>query len=597
MKNIRIYCCVLILLYACDVLDKEPLDVISGAAVWGDKALMNAHLTNAYVKMYILDNETPEHFEDPANGQHNSVIWNGPFAINELSDESRRGNFIHGSSNAKFFGITSGGGVLEWWEKAYVVNRILNEFIEEVPKTNVDEDYKKVRVAEARFLRAYNYFAMVKRYGGVPIITRAQSIGDPEEELFRKRDSEEDVYDFVIQELEEIADDLPGRAGTELGRPSRMAAWALLSRVALYAGSIAQYGTPQLNGLLGINESPSLYYQKAFDAAEKVINSGEYGLLDAGTDKVQNFKNIFLTKNTIEDIWFKQHNTLDPRRGGNAWSWDFFQCPKPHSWNSGNQNAPYLETAEWFEYIDGRPGTLDRNMIRNTRFTNSYVDLWEGKDPRFYATLYTQGTQWKGTTVDYQYGMLIPTGEILFSGSYEGELVQGTARNMAVTSFGVMKYLDESHDNMTGIMATSDTDFKLIRYAEVLLNYAEAGFELGKTAESLAAVNLIRKRAGIQELSTIDRQRIRDERKVELAFEGHRYWDLRRWRIARDVLTVNRTGFLFFLVYETREYIIQVLDKVDGTTDPIFLEHNYYFPITHARIGNNPNLVENPGYE
>ena len=159
----------------------------------------------------------------------------------------------------------------------------------------------------------------------------------------------------------------------------------------------------------------------------------------------------------------------------------------------------------------------------------------------------------------------------------------------------MIKYLDETHDN-TGERATSSTDYILFRYGEVLLNYAEAAFELGKTTDALDAINKIRSRAGIAALSTVNREQIRHERKVELAFEGHRYWDLRRWRIAKDVIPVNRSGLRYILGYNTRKYQVKVLENYDGVTPPVFENRNYYFPITPSRISNNKNLVENPEY-
>ena len=129
------------------------------------------------------------------------------------------------------------------------------------------------------------------------------------------------------------------------------------------------------------------------------------------------------------------------------------------------------------------------------------------------------------------------------------------------------------------------------------MNYAEAALNLEKPSEALDAVNQIRFRAGIASLSSIDVGKIRHERKVELAFEGHRYWDLRRWRIAESILSQNSSGLSFVLDYNTRKYKLIVVDNIDGTvTPPAFYPQNYYLPITIARTGNNPNLVENPGY-
>lgn len=574
-----------------EVLDKAPLDVVSDDVVWGDQVLIDAYLTEAYLEMTILTNETPN--ADWAS----SDDWNGPFIVNELSDECTR-NWIHGQSDSKMWGILIGGGILEWWEPSYKVIRSLNEFITRIENAPVKEDFKIMRAAEARFLRAYNYFSMVKRYGGVPLITVAQDINASEEELFRKRDKEQVVYDFVISEMDAIANDLPEKAAAEYGRPSKTTALALKSRAALYAGSIAQFGTVQSDGLVGIDGSKaSSYYQQAYDAAKTIINSGSVALYNVDADKVKNFKDVFLVKNNSEVIWAKRHDNVQRNLGGNGWIWDFYQCPKPHGWNAGNQNAPYLEMAEEFEHVDGTPGYLDWDAIQQGIWTTD--DLWANKDPRFYATIYTQNTPWKGGKVDFHNGLLLPNGTIKKDGSHEGILAKGTQAvdGSFGTGFGVMKYLDENKDNM-GERATSSTDWQLFRYAEVLLNYAEAAFELGKAGDALDAVNQIRSRAGIALLTSVDREKIRHERKVELAFEGHRYWDARRWRIAVDEFSVNRSGLKYILDFASGNYKLQVLTKYDGAVaSPVFYERMYYMPITKSRTGNNPNLVENPGYE
>jgi hypothetical protein len=163
------------------------------------------------------------------------------------------------------------------------------------------------------------------------------------------------------------------------------------------------------------------------------------------------------------------------------------------------------------------------------------------------------------------------------------------------TGFGIMKYVDPSANNMIWL-CESRTDYMIFRYGEILLNMAEAAYELGKDGEALEFVNQIRKRAGINKLTSIDLDKIKHERKVELAFENHRYWDLRRWRDAEEALTQWYTGVRYVLDYETRKYWIEFLDHVDGANQPQFPESNYYFPITQARIGANSNLVENPRY-
>ena len=163
------------------------------------------------------------------------------------------------------------------------------------------------------------------------------------------------------------------------------------------------------------------------------------------------------------------------------------------------------------------------------------------------------------------------------------------------TGFGVMKYLDEQVD-IGSTWSNSGTDYQVFRLGETMLNLAEAALELGKSGEALMAVNKIRTRAGIAELGSVSMNQIRQERRVELAFEAHRYWDLRRWRIATTELTTTFSGLRYILDYETRKYKINVIENYDGNNTPTFHDRMYYFPISLKRTGQNSKLVENPGY-
>ncbi|KAA6300520.1 MAG: RagB/SusD family nutrient uptake outer membrane protein [Candidatus Ordinivivax streblomastigis] len=602
MKKIAVILINIMLLASCsDILDKVPLDIISDEAVWNDEALTDAYLTNIYTRMHFFGNESY------GTGWWDSDMAFACFAVNVVSDECMTNWSDWGDAvtwyNYKFGNLRIGGGLMEWW--GYGQIRDLNTYIERLPGTTLENNLKTAKLAEARFLRAFAYFAMVKRYGGVPIITKVQSINEPENELYPDRNKEVDVYDFVIRELDEIVNDLPDPSATETGRPGKSAALALKSRAALYAGSIAQYGKVQLDNAVGIPaEKANSYYQMAYDTADRIIKSGWHQLYNQDVDKITNFKNIFLNENNSEVIFSKPHNSLNSLdENGSGWCVDFFCGPRPNGWSRGNLLAPYLEMAEDFEYIDGRPGTLDRVAIQQGLW--SIDELWKDKDPRFFATLYTQNTPWQGDKCEFYNGLLKPDGTIQTSDSYNDVLAMGD-QDMTSTCFGVMKYLDESHDNMAGTnsaWATSATDWQIFRYAEILLNYAEAAFELGKTGDALSAVNQIRNRAGIAPLASIDRDKIRHERKVELAFEGHRYWDVRRWRTAVTDLSRDFSGLRYILDYNsymagTPKYKLMILDKIDGSvTSPLFREENYYLPITQERTSNNPKLVENPGYQ
>jgi len=588
MKKIVLLYIGILLFSSCseDILDKEPIDIVSDAVLWEDPVLVDAYLSQCYAEMTIFDFEfwplRPDDYKS------------GFFDVTTVTDEAKDGGWWWGSRAYHKYGeLKIDGGLLEYW--GYPTIRRLNIFINRVPNSPLSEDIKGKRVAEARFLRAFSYFAMVKRFGGIPLITEPQSINQPIDSLQVPRDKEEEIYDFVLNEVDAIYEDLPDKASEdERGRATKYAALALKSRAALYAGSIAQFGSVQLDGVLGIENSRSdYYYQEAYDAAEKIMDSELFHLYnEIPSDKVANYRAVFTDKWNSEVIFARDHNEIPMADGGGGTgiAYDFMATPRPNGWGAGQILAPYLEMIEEYEYVDGSSGKLDYDEITQGLWT--VEELWKNKDPRFFATICTQGTVWRGTERNFYNGIIGVDGEIHQTGSYKGirtigQQVQNT------TGFSVLKYLDPTADISS--FSTSTTSVQVFSYREVLLNFAEAAYNLDKNDEALDAINKIRNRAGIALLSDIDREKIRHERKVELAYEGHRYWDVRRWRTAENKLTGTMTGLRYILDYETRKYKLRIQENIDGR--PLrFFEHNYYLPLTVERTASNPNMVENPGY-
>lgn len=636
MKKIKYILLILsgIILFSCtdDLLDRKPLDRYTDAAVWEDAALIDAFLLTQYAYTPIMINDATTMFSswggspmvrDPRAGNINYWFGNsaqtfGPGITIELSDEAK---YTVGAWTNHVFekiaGVTPDGGMLEWWENAYYTMRNLNEFIDRVPSSPLGEDLKSTRVAEARFLRAFSYFAMVKPYGGVPLLTAAPHLDSPNEILYPKRNTEQEIWDFVLKETKEIAEILPS-VQDEYGRATKWAALSLHSRVAMFAGSTAKYGALSADKLTGLPPALADYYfDMSFKASEKIINEGPFDLYKAditGNDvnsRIQNFKNIFLKKRNVETIMAKQHGggSFDPGGGTATWSWDICHAPRPSVWGQGNYQAPYLEFVEAFEYVDGRSGKLDRDYVQSRLWTMD--ELWANKDPRFYASVWTNGTPWRNAvasnfgkdTINFHRGLIKPDGQVLISynSSYNGMPAVGDQSyfhaqiGIINTGFGIMKYLDPATDNMVWLME-SRSDYSIFRFAEILLNHAEVAFELGKTGDALIAVNRIRDRAGIPALGSIDMEKIRNERRVELAFENHRYWDLRRWRVAETKLTRSFSGLQYVLDYTTKKYKVIIINDIDGEFHPTFPKRSYYLPITKTRTGQNANLIENPGY-
>lgn len=564
-----------------DLLDKGPLDIISEDAVYTDPVLAQAYVNNVYSKLSFLNREG-DGFEnvDPTSG---------------LADEGRQGRSWHALYyHWKAGMLNENGGLMELWEYGNLRN--INDFLEKIEeKSSFPEETKRQMVAQMKFARAISYFYMVKRYGGVPIIDKPQPIDAPEEELFVSRNKEIEVYDFILNELDAIVDDLP--PSTKVGYPSKYAALALKSRAALYAASIATWGEVALDALVGIPASEAgRFWQASYDASEEIINSRVYSLYNAlPNDKAENFRKLFVDENNSEVIFSWQLTGENVSSNYDLFMSPFQFCP---GWGGSNTSV-YLEMVDEFENIDGSSGKLNRALATSQPW--DLRELFKDKDPRFHASVYYEGVEWKGEPIENWGGIIAPDGSKITSGYYEGKPAQGRSYSAAgyaggaITGFNVLKYLDETlvpvDQNKTKI------DFIVFRLGEILLNKAEAAIELGNDEEALEAINLLRGRAGIKLLDEISREKVRHERKVELAFEDQRWWDLKRWRIAEDAITRTFTGIYTFYDVPTGKFKIELNDNAHEGSPSRFLAKHYYFPITPQRIANNPNLApDNPGY-
>ncbi len=584
----------LVLLLGCeDPFELTRSDIIAEDLVFEDENLSNAFLADLYTDalfVYITGQSSYNMNLINAFGgeSRNFAPWQAPFGqvIGPIFDEQ-------------------GAKALNYWPYAHI--RECNVFIEKLSQSeSLSQEFINTRVSEARFIRAHAYFEMVKRYGGVPLITQAQSIDAPESELFVTRNSEKEIYDFIGSEMDAIAQILPSVAEDD-GRVTSWAALAFKSRAMLYAASIAKFGTQQLNGLLGFPASEAeAYYQSSLAASAKILNEGPYTLYRKKSDKVQNFTDLFTDDNNNPEVIFAEKYDA---AAGKGHSWDLLAHPDGYgfSWNS---NFPvYLEVLELFDFMDGSSGRVDRAMFDDK--TAIDPDWFFGqRDPRMRASISYPGMMWRGKRAYYHRStdytdpadgqrkrstsasFIIPG-----SGDWPGA---GPKRNInaAVTSLQIRKRLDESLP-ATG-SSLSNTDIYLFRLAEVMLNYIEAAFYLGDPNGDMAHYlnDEIRERAGMPEIlaNEITEDRIRQERRVELAFEQHVFWDLRRWRIAvQELDNVQKTRMHFRYDYDTGMYTIATADGDRGRlrSHP---ERNYYYALGIDRLTDNPNLVENPGY-
>lgn len=591
------------LLSCSDLLEKEPIGLISDVNVWNDENTASAFLVVPYREMLFLFNEFS------LNAEYAPLMW-GHADMSSVCDEGtswwlNAGNL--GQDQACSGTISSTDNRFQdIWEKVYVTIRSFNLFLDKMETSTLPDEQKSKLTARARWGRAMCYFALVKRYGGVPLITKVQWISDPIEELYPKRTSEKEIYDFIINESTEIFDYLPD---TELsGLPSKWAALAMKSRAALFAASLAQYGEVQLDGILGISKSEaSKYWQICYDASDELIRSGQFALYNRyPDDKVKNFQQLFIDEGNSEVIFY--YPFAGSGYSGLVSGYDMMMGPYSKVAWGGSLTTVYLDMVNEFENIDGTSGAFDEVKFTapNTKWT--IQEIWENKDPRFLGSIYTQETPWQGDKVDMHIGLRKDNGELLEGTDvfYNGVISTGLdgKDSRGMTGFAVRKYVDESRIRPDNYQ--SNQDWPSIRLAEIKLNKAEAAIELGKTDEALKEINDLRERAGIALLSSIDMDKIRHERKVELAFEGFRWFDIRRWRIADKVLDTRVNpfhGLRYILDYESTltgepyKYELVVIPGGTGDNYKVFPKKMYYLPIMQKRISNNENLKpENPGY-
>ncbi len=576
------------------------LSLAAATAVSGckkDKDFLNVQ------PLSILDNE--QAFSDPA--QVLSILANlytRQMDFSTVKDWATMADFSESfpSENGRVFIVQRNGwGYGEWgfnWFNAYAYIRELNLFLQRCEAAPaLTQGDKKRFLAEARFLRANYYFEMTKRVGGVPLITEPLIYdlkGDPTY-LQHARAKESEMYDFVISEAEAIKDDLPASA-TVKSRASKGAALAMEARAALYAGSIAKYGasTPQVSlpgGEVGIPAAMANdYYTKALTAAKAIIDgdAGGYALYKLKPDLAENFASVFLDKaNNPESIFIEDFKL----KSGKVHYFTGWNQPRYGAEEEeGGRINPSLNLVQAFEKLDNTFAPLPvKDGSGDPIFYNNLTDIFAGRDARLAGTVITPGSTFKGRAVDIWAGYQLADGSIV-TGDDRGAqktLPGGTTPVQVVgfdgpvpgkeftaqSGFYIRKYLDPTPGG--GSRGTqSEVPFQRYRYAEVLLNAAEAAFELGQPGVAADYMNQVRARAGLTTPLTagdITFDRIVHERRVELAFEGHILYDMKRWRLAAKRWDGNKMT--------EADLIANIGDAEKRSTQPYSLwPYKYYNP-------------------
>jgi starch-binding outer membrane protein, SusD/RagB family len=611
-----------------DFLNRPPTGQLSEEQIWSDEGQVLSLLGDLYNR--YVDLSTFKTINDVPGwttvGDFNEAFW---------SEAGRYNNFQN-----------SGWDVKSWatWDYGYI--REMNLFIQKCTAADkLTPAVKERYLAEARFLRASYYFELVKRMGGVPLILEPMTYdfsGDPSY-LQHPRAKESEVYDFVIKEAEEIKDKLPASVG-EKSRATKAAALAMEVRAALYAGSIAKYGanTPQValpGGEVGIPANMANgYYTKALAAAKEIITgkAGAYALYTKKPDLSENFASIFYDKANNSEVIFVEDFKLQSGKVHYFTGWN--QPRYGAEEEEGGRINPSLNFVEAFEKLDNTFAPIPTvNATGDPIYYNEQPDIFAGRDARLAGTVMLPGTTFKGRKVDIWAGYQLANGTIV-SGDDRGaqktlpgktvpEQVVGFDGPIdgfeftAQTGFYLRKYLDPVvGSGQRGV--NSEVWLVRYRYAEVLLNAAEAAFELGQTADAAKYMNEVRARAGLVtplKASDITFDRIVHERRVELAFEGHYLYDMKRWRIAHLIMDGNAVtatdlskdlgkatkrntqpwGLWSYKIYNPGSanngkwiYKQVKLSRVTGADR--FQLGNYYSYIGDDIINNNPKLVRNP---
>ncbi|SDT32178.1 Starch-binding associating with outer membrane [Mucilaginibacter mallensis] len=631
-------------LTACRKLDIPPKNIIQDPDVFSTPAGIQAYMARLYSELPIEDFRY-----SPQRGLNFFwIISPTPATTGEALSRDQT------SSMQENFG----GWNWDIWGGSYTTIRDCDYFIQTLPSyaSNFSTAQVNAWLGEAYFVRGMTYFGLVKRFGGVPLVNKTlnYTVGTSTDELQIPRSSEQAVWDQVASDFDFAIANLPAVNTDEAdgSRANKYVAAAFESRAMLYAGTIAKYNTTTLfdgqkNQLCGIPSSAANgYFLKAYNAAKTL--DGVYSLYLkswSATDKTaqyQNFVNLFSDAGSSESIFVREYQYPNSVHG-----YDAYNVPRqligPNGYSS--EVNPTLDFVEMFDGIPKNSNGTIQNLDASGHYLlfSNTMDLFANAEPRLRATVILPGDVFKGQSIDIQRAIytgpsaggispLLPAGSrsqypltnLVVSATASQtayKLPDGTLMNpaglsgiftgdqtCAISGFSVRKWLNPNLPTSQVLENNETQTWIEMRYAEVLLNRAEAAFELNSAGQSGATnysqdaftiINQIRSRAGATLLTsagsmTIDTVRI--ERRKELAFENKTYWDLKRWRTFSKEQngTIYRILMPFYSAQAGKYFFDARTDERNDvyTYDPRW----YYEQIPQGAISKSPNLVQNPGY-
>ena len=640
-------------------LELEPLDKVSPEQLLETEGGVKALLANIYTMIPMED------FNYRPNAGFNQRGYDG---VNETTNLA----FLTDEATRSDGGVGIGYEGFNYWPYGDI--RQVNIFMQNVEKA---KEAGTISVAdadrmtgEAHFARAYMYYGLVKRYGGVPLIDKVQdddyANGGPGA-VAVPRSTELDTWKFVLNECTLAAATLPdATSGSDLYRVTKWAAYALKSRVALHAASVAKYwnlaplaGEAVTQKLVGgmTSADADAFYKECIEASKFLIENSGKSLYKPAPATVKeaasNFQALFLNDQNEEVIFSKAYlnGTTNTNQGHSYAQFNILPQVNPGALKYGRFN-PMLEIVDLFEdYTDDGTGKSAKIVTRTDGNEDAYIanfhnmnnasvvntlmsvpfvkynDLYEpfaNKDARLLASVVVPGSSYAGTEIIIQGGFIKDNnsyvaysnestqkngttyyalgaeGETMFSGF--NNVNSGEDANWTATGFGVRKYMPEG-ESMSPDRLSSTTSYIDMRLAEVYLNYAEAVVENGsgfgdkELAENY--LNALRRRAGHTDRISLTLESVLKERRVEMAFEGKRFWDMNRRREFHTEFSNNRI----------RKALVPMLDLRGAEPKYVFARVNYFGDETRGgRTFQNINyyrgipniatngLVQNPGH-
>lgn len=593
-------------------LNVSPVDRVSDDAVFNstDPGLLTAFVNDIYQGIpHAFDWAMLASVTDEAETQAGTWAGMQSIMLSQITPSSLQ-SFSTWSSCPEYWHYN--------WENQYKFIRATNLFFSKINSSPIDAVTKNALKGEVYFLRAYLYHNLVSFYGGVPLITKAYSLNDT---FSVKRNTYAECIQFISDQCDSAASLLP-LVQSQGGRGTKGAALTLKSRAWLYASSDL-YNTPSVfsgysnaklvsysNGSLSERQT---LYQKAKDAAKAVIDLGVYSLYSPNpssqADATTNYGNLFLQTSTSEDIFLKYFTTsivADWNSFGKTYGPGLFHNPNGF-WGWG-VDGPTQQFVDEYELNDGT--TFDWNNPSHA------AAPYSNRDPRFYATVLFDGTKWRQRTSDvspYEPDGVVQTG---YQTKSNGDLLGGwdtqdnptgvNKWNSGNTGYYLRKAVDPSVDPLKSLQ---NPPWRYMRYTEVLLNYAEACIGLGQDAEAKTYINKIRARAAMPPITTSGSElfkSLQHERKIELAFEELRYFDIRRWMICDPAVYGQKAGYSDVMAIRIVYPYVAGATKSYGNGNPKYTVYDaeqrkwdkksYFLPIPLDEMNKNLELIQNPFY-